>query len=88
MLCKEFFIFEYKNYARNIMINIEFETFEEIEEILNIVGDTINTSLNKNEKQVTLNIKDKQYFINTESDVFKAGLLYGLSISKDIAIEK
>ena len=70
------------------MINIEFETFEEIEEILNIVGDTINTSLNKNEKQVTLNIKDKQYFINTESDVFKAGLLYGLSISKDIAIER
>lgn len=70
------------------MINIEFETFEEIEEILNIVGDTINTSLNKNEKQVTLNIKDKQYFINIESDIFKAGLLYGLSISKDIAIEK
>lgn len=70
------------------MINIEFETFEEIEETLNIVGDTINTSLNKNEKVVTLNIKDEQYYINTESDVFKAGLLYGLSISKDIAIEK
>lgn len=67
------------------MINLEFETLEEINDTLNLVGDTINNSLNNNEKIVTLLVNDKEYLINTESDVFKAGLLYGLSISKDLA---
>jgi len=70
------------------MINIEFETFDEISETLNIVGDTINNSLNENEKIVTIQLHGKEYTINTNSDTFKAGLLYGLSISKDLAVQR
>ena len=70
------------------MINIEFETFDEIYETLNIVGDTINNSLNENEKIVTIELDGKEYTININSDTFKAGLLYGLSISKDLATQR
>ena len=67
------------------MINLEFETFEEIADTLSTVGNAINNTLNKNEKITEFTIKDTTYTIDTESDVFKAGLLYGLSISKDIS---
>jgi hypothetical protein len=67
------------------MINLEFETFEDIAETLNIVGNAINLSLNKNEKFSEFSIEGEHYKINTNTDSFKAGLLYGLSISKDIS---
>lgn len=70
------------------MINLEFETFEEISETLNIVSDTIDSALNNDEKIVDLNINGIEYTINTESSLFKAGLLYGLSIAKDIATQR
>ena len=68
------------------MINLEFETFEEIAETLSTVGNAINETLNKNEKLSEIIIDGKTYIIDTSTDTFKAGLLYGLSISKDISI--
>lgn len=68
------------------MINLEFETFEEIAETLSIVGNAINETLNKNEKLSEIIIDGKTYIVDTTTDTFKAGLLYGLSISKDISI--
>lgn len=68
------------------MINLEFETFEEIAETLSTVGNAINETLNKNEKLSEIIIDGKTYIIDTTTDTFKAGLLYGLSISKDISI--
>jgi len=67
------------------MINLEFESFDEIAETLAIVGDAINHSLNNNQNITEFNISGVDYRINTTSDIFKAGLLYGLSISKDIS---
>jgi len=68
------------------MINLEFETFEEIAETLATVGNAINETLNKNEKLSEIIIDGKTYIIDTTTDTFKAGLLYGLSISKDVSI--
>ena len=67
------------------MINLEFESFEEIAETLSIVGNSINESLNENQKISQFTINGIEYNIDTSSDTFKAGLLFGLSISKDIS---
>lgn len=66
------------------MINLEFKTFEEISENLEIVTDAVNEALFDNESIAEIIIDNKKYKININSDVFKAGVLYGLSISNNI----
>ena len=66
------------------MINIEFESVEEITETLTIVSDSINQALNKNSNKAEIKIGETIHHINMNSEQFKAGMLYGISISKDL----
>jgi hypothetical protein len=66
------------------MINIEFETFEEVSEITKTVNRVVEDGLGKNKKYVDIVVGNLNHKIDIKSNEFKAGLLYGLSISKEL----
>ena len=66
------------------MINIEFESFEEIKEITKTVNEAVEKGLEENKKIVVIKVNGTPHTIDIECNTFKAGLLYGLSISKDV----
>lgn len=66
------------------MINIEFESVKEIDETLKIIGNAVESGYNKKHKTAYFTLKNKNYEISLEEDAFKAGVIYGLSISKDL----
>lgn len=66
------------------MINIEFDTIEELKETLEVISNAVDVGFNKKNQTAYFSLNKKDYQIDLEEDAFRAGLIYGLSISKDL----
>jgi hypothetical protein len=66
------------------MINIEFDTIDELKETLEVISNAVDVGFNKKHQTAYFSLNKKDYQIDLEEDAFRAGVIYGLSISKDL----
>ena len=66
------------------MINIEFDTIDELKETLEVISNAVDVGFNKKHQTAYFSLNKKDYQIDLEDDAFRAGVIYGLSISKDL----
>jgi hypothetical protein len=66
------------------MINIEFETIDELSETLEVISNAVDVGFNKKHQTAYFNLNKKDYQIDLEDDAFRAGVIYGLSVAKEL----
>jgi hypothetical protein len=65
------------------MVSLEFESKEGVEEVREVVFNAIEKAINKSKRYAEFKHDKKQYKIDTNSDTFKIGILYGLELANN-----
>jgi hypothetical protein len=65
------------------MVSLEFESKEGVEEVREVVFNAIEKAINESKRYAEFKHDKKQYKIDTNSDGFKIGILYGLELANN-----